>query len=98
MIVACAVNCQVRPWFILPTYSLWVGTCICWCRDMASETIPAVSSLDMQLLVDDGLQEGVTGTGFGGMHIHRTSSGSSLGSEGGPAGGTINGFNQNYQG
>ncbi|CAM6097584.1 unnamed protein product [Calypogeia fissa] len=66
-------------------------------RDMAPETIPAVSGLDMQLLVDDGLQEGVSGAGFGGMHIHRTSSGSSFGSEGGPVGGTINGFHHNYQ-
>ncbi|KAL2634216.1 hypothetical protein R1flu_005695 [Riccia fluitans] len=66
-------------------------------REVASESIPAVSGLHMQLFVDDGLQEDVNVANFGGKHIHRTSSGSSFGSEGGPNVGNMNGFHHNYQ-
>ncbi|KAL3693422.1 hypothetical protein R1sor_007073 [Riccia sorocarpa] len=66
-------------------------------REVASESIPAVSGLHMQLFVDDGLQEDGNSGNFGGKHIHRTSSGSSFGSEGPPNLGTMNGFHHNYQ-
>ncbi|KAG6543390.1 hypothetical protein Mapa_015304 [Marchantia paleacea] len=89
---------EVRRKDLVPVIErLQVFTKVQGSREVASESIPAMSGLHMQLFVDDGFQEGVNGTNFGGKHIHRTSSGSSFGSEGGPNGGTVNGFHQNFQ-